>query len=78
MAAFDRSEPLMVGAEVDGLASTPWAWTVHRGAGRFVILRSRPEYRDRAEAMAAGVEAAVHIGRRLRVEVITEDTYSVA
>ena len=72
MTSFDRSAPLTVRADAEGKAPTPWAWTIHRGAGRFLIVRSRPEYRDRTEALAAGMAAAADIGRRLRVAVATE------
>jgi hypothetical protein len=51
----------------------PWAWAIYRGTDRFLIARSRPEYQERTEALDAGLRAAVDVGRRLRVEVVTED-----
>ena len=71
---FDRTEPLQVQVEAIGEAPTPWAWVIYRGAHRFLIARSRPEYRERADALAAGLKAAVEVGHRLRVEVVTQDT----
>jgi hypothetical protein len=70
---FSRAEPLRVHAEVTGEAPTLWAWAIYRGTDRFLIARSRPEYQERNEALEAGLRAAVDVGRRLRVEVVTED-----
>jgi hypothetical protein len=70
---FDRDDPLRVEAEAVGEASTPWAWAIYRGVNRFLIIRSRAEYHDRADALDAGLKAAVDVGRRLRTEVVVED-----
>lgn len=70
---FDRSHPLNVHAEATGEAPLAWAWAIYRGADRFLILRSRPEYEDRADALEAGLKAASDVGRRLRAEVVFEE-----
>lgn len=62
---FDRSHPLNVRTEATGEAPLAWAWAIYRGADRFLILRSRPEYEDHADALEAGLKAATDIGRRL-------------
>lgn len=71
--SFDRTEPLRVRAEATGEAPEPWAWAIYRGDDCFLILRSRPEYRERIEALDAGFAAAMGVGRRLRAEVVIED-----
>jgi hypothetical protein len=70
---FDRDNPLRVQAEAVGEAPTLWAWAIYRGANRFLIARSRPEYRERADALAAGVKAAETVGHRLKVEIVLEE-----
>ena len=70
---FSRAKPLRVHVEATGEALTPWAWAIYRGVDCFLIARSRPEYQERTEALEAGLRAAVDVGRRLRVEVVTED-----
>lgn len=69
---FDRSEPLRVRAEAVSTGLTPWAWAIYRGADQFLIVRSRADYRERAEALDAGLKAAGYVGNRLRAEVIVE------
>lgn len=71
---FDRAEPLRVQAEAIGGASAPWAWAIYRGAGHFLIARSQAKYGERADALQAGLKAAELVGRRLRVEVVVEDS----
>ena len=71
--SFDRTQPLWVQAEKNGEASTPWTWAIYRGADRFLIARSRPEYSERTSALEAGLKAAARVGQRLRVEVMAED-----
>ena len=70
---FDRRAPLNVHAEAMDKGQTAWGWAVYRGSERFLILRSRPDYPDRSDALAAGFEAAKDIGRRLGVEVVSDD-----
>ena len=70
---FDRNEPLRVRAESAGTGLTPWAWAIYRGANQFLIVRSRPKYRQRIEALEAGHKAAGEVGQRLRAEVVVED-----
>jgi hypothetical protein len=70
---FDRNATLRVHAEAIGDVSKPWAWAIYRGTSRFLITRSRPEYRERVDALEAGFKAAKDVSRRLRVEVVTED-----
>jgi hypothetical protein len=69
---FDRSQPVTVRAEVINGEPTPWAWAIYRGPDRVLIVRSRPEFRDPAAALDAGLEAAGRVGNRLRTEVIVE------
>ena len=69
---FERSQPLTVRLEAIGIEPTPWAWAIHRGANRVLIVRSRPEYWDPAAALDAGLKAAGAIGNRLRTQVIVE------
>jgi hypothetical protein len=71
---FDRDNPLRVRAEAVGKAPKLWAWAIYRGSDRFLITRSRPDYYERANALEAGLKAAGDIGRRLRTEVVVEDT----
>lgn len=73
---FDRDNPLKVQAEAAGKAPKLWAWAIYRGPNNFLITRSRPEYRERADALEAGLKAAVDIGRRLRAEVMVENAAS--
>ena len=70
---FDRNEPLRVRAEAADTGLTPWAWAIYRGAHQFLIVRSRPEYHQRIEALQAGLKAAGEVGQRLRAEVVFED-----
>jgi hypothetical protein len=70
---FDRTAPLTVHAEATGKAPSPWAWAIYRGANRFLITRSRPEYRERVDALEAGFKAAADVGRRLRAEIVVQD-----
>ena len=70
---FDRNEPLRVRAEAIDTGLTPWAWAIYRGANQFLIVRSRPEYHQRIEALQAGLKAAGEVGQRLRAEVVFED-----
>lgn len=70
---FDRNEPLRVRAEAAGSDLTLWAWAIYRGANQFLIVRSRPEYHQRVEALQAGLRAAGEVGQRLCVEVVAED-----
>ena len=70
---FNRNDPLRVRAEAAGNDLTPWAWAIYRGANQFLIVRSRPEYRQRIEALQAGLKAAGEVGQRLRVEVVAEE-----
>mgnify|MGYP000630883645 FL=1 len=69
----DRNDLLTVRAEAIGAASAPWAWAIYRGPKSLLILRSRPVYRDRADALGEGVQAATEIGRRLRAPIIVEE-----
>ena len=69
---YDRSVPLSVQTEATGKAPTAWAWAIYRGAERFLILRSRPKYVNRADALEAGLRAAADVGRRLGAEVVLE------
>ena len=71
--SFDRNATLRVYAEAIGEASKPWAWAIYRGTGRFLITRSRPAYRERADALEAGFKAARDVSRRLRVDVAAGD-----
>lgn len=71
---FDRTTPLRVRAEAVGEKPTPWAWAIYRGTPLFLIARSRPEYRKRTDALEAGSKAATDVGRRLRTEIIEEET----
>lgn len=73
---FDRSEPLRVRAEAVSTGPTPWAWAIYRGTERFLIVRSRAEYREPAEALDAGLKAAGDVGNRLRAEVIVEPEHA--
>ena len=70
---FDQAAPLEVRTEAPGKGTKPWAWSIHRGANRCFIVRSRPEYRDRAEALEAGLKAAGGVGARLGAEVVVRD-----
>ena len=70
---FDRTEPLRVQAEATGEAPRPWRWAIYRGADHFLIARSQAEYRERAEALEAGIKAAETVGQRLRVEILGEE-----
>ena len=70
---FDRQTVLSVQAEATGNAPKLWAWVIYRGAERFLITRSRPEYRERADALEAGFKAARDVSRRLRVDVAAGD-----
>ncbi len=70
---FDQTAPLEVWAEAAGDGATSWAWSIHRGANRCLMVRSRPEYRDRAEALEAGLKAAGGVGARLGAEVVVRD-----
>lgn len=70
---FDRDNPLRVRAEAVGKAPKLWAWAIYRDANRFLIARSQPEYRDRADALDAGLKAATEVGRRLRTGIVVED-----
>jgi hypothetical protein len=70
---FDRNDPLRVQVEAVGKAPKVWAWAIYRGTNRFLITRSRPEYRERADALEAGFKAAAGVGRRLRAEVAIGD-----
>lgn len=70
---FDQTAPLEVRAEAAGGGAKPWSWAIHRGANRCLIVRSRPEYRDRAEALEAGLKAAGGVGARLGAEVVVHD-----
>ena len=73
----DRNEPLRVRAEAADTGLTPWTWAIYQGANQFLIVRSRPEYRQRIEAPQAGFKAAGEVGQRLRAEVVLEDAASV-
>ena len=73
---FDRSEPLRVRAESVSTGPTPWCWAIYRGADRFLIVRSRAEYQEPAEALDAGLKAAGHVGNRLRTEIIIEPEHA--
>ena len=66
---FDQTASLGVGAEAAGDEVKRWAWAIHRGADRCLIVRSRPEYRDRAEALEVGLKGAGRMGARLGAEV---------
>ena len=70
---FDRSAPLTVYVEPVGKAPKSWAWAIYRGANGFLITRSRPEYRERTDALEAGLKAAADVGRRLRVGVVAAE-----
>ncbi|GJD31103.1 hypothetical protein PMNALOAF_2356 [Methylobacterium adhaesivum] len=70
---FDETAPLEVRAEAAGGGAKRWAWAIHRGADRCLIVRSRPEYRDRAQALEAGLMAAGGVGARLRADVVVRD-----
>jgi hypothetical protein len=70
---FDETAPLEVRAEAAGSGAKRWAWAIHRGADRCLIVRSRPEYRDRAQALEAGLMAAGGVGARLRADVVVRD-----
>ena len=50
-----------------------WAWAIYRGADHFLITRSQAEYRERAEALDAGIKAAETIGQWLHVEIVKEE-----
>ncbi|MFF8802869.1 MULTISPECIES: hypothetical protein [unclassified Methylobacterium] len=69
----DQTAPLEVGIEAAGDGVQRWAWAIHREANRCLIVRSRPEYRDRAEALEAGLKAAGGVGARLGAEVVVRD-----
>lgn len=71
---FDPTSPLRVRAEAVGEEPFPWAWAIYRGAIPFLIVRSRPEYRKRTDALEAGSKAATDVGRRLRAGIIEEET----
>lgn len=71
---FDRDNPLWVRAEAVGKAPKLWAWAIYRGGDRFLITRSRPDYHEHADALAAGLKAAGNVGRRLRTQVVVEDS----
>jgi hypothetical protein len=55
-----------------------WAWAIYRGANQFLIVRSRPEYHQRIEALQAGLKAAGEVGQRLRAEVVFDDAASAS
>lgn len=67
------SDLLTVRAEAIGGTPVPWAWAIYRGPGSLLILRSRPQYRERADALQAGLQAAAEVGRRLRAPIIVEE-----
>ncbi|MGU3661746.1 hypothetical protein [Methylobacterium fujisawaense] len=71
--SYDRNDPLTVRAEAVGAAPVPWAWAIYRGPDGPLILRSRPEYGERADALRAGAQAAGEVGRRLRAEIVVEE-----
>lgn len=71
--SYDRSDLLTVRAEAIGGAPVPWAWAIYRGPHSLLILRSRPEYREHADALQAGLRAASEVGRKLRAPVIVEE-----
>lgn len=73
---FDRNEPLRVRAEAVSTGPAPWAWAIYRGVDRFLIVRSRPEFQEPAEALDAGLKAAGDVGNRLRAEVIVEPEHA--
>lgn len=70
---FNRDDRLRVRAEAVGTTPKPWVWAIYRGTDRFLITRSRPEYRERDEALEAGLKAAADVGRRLHTEVVAEE-----
>lgn len=71
--SYDRNDLLKVRAEPIGADPVPWAWAIYRGPDDLLILRSRPEYVERADALRAGAQAAGEVGRRLRAEIIVEE-----
>ena len=46
---------------------------VDGGANHLLIVRSRPKYRQRIEALEAGFKAAGEVAQWLRAEVVLED-----
>jgi hypothetical protein len=71
--SYDRNDLLTVRAEAVGIAPVPWAWAIYRGPPRLLILRSRPEYHERADAVQAGLKVAGEVARKLRAPVIVEE-----
>lgn len=69
----EEVDRLTVRAEAVGAPPIPWAWAIYRGIHPLLILRSRPEYRERADALKAGSKAAGEIGRRIRAPVVVEE-----
>ncbi|MFF8803157.1 MULTISPECIES: hypothetical protein [Bacteria] len=74
--SHDPTDLLTVRAEAVGIAPMPWAWAIYRGPPRLLILRSRPEYHERAEAVQAGLKVAGEVARKLRAPVVVEEAPS--
>ena len=69
---YAHTQTLSIRAEPTGNARTAWMWIIHRHPGQMLIVRSRPEYANRLQALEAGSAAANRISRRLRIPVSPE------